>query len=101
MVDVVLQLSPGSSAYSARRRGRSSWHLKATNVTPDFVFPPWVEIKGLWREVAPHTGELMCHGEHQGHLVFSVPVWVMPKVKKAFLAGLMQLILKAKEEAHA
>lgn len=87
-----LVLEPRSSLYFGRRRNLSCWHLKAKNYPPGFEFPPWVEIKGLWRKVAPGKGELMCRHGYQGHLVFTVQTGSMKGVRQKFMAGVNQLI---------
>lgn len=90
-----------SSLYFRRHEKRSCWHLKVEGAPAGFSFPPWVEIKGLWRQVAPKAGELMCRHEYKGHLVFSVPAKTMThEVKKLFVAGIIELVAKM-EEVHA
>ena len=92
-----LVLEHRSSLYFRRQKKQSCWHLKVRNAQVGFEFPPWVEIKDLWRRVAPDGSELMCRGDSSGHLVFSVQTRVMSRVKKSFMAGMNQLI-KEKEQ---
>lgn len=100
MIELVLEHR--SSLYFRHEKKRSCWHLKALHAPKDFSFPPWVEIKGLWRKVAPGQGELMCRCANDGHLVFSVPAKSMTKeVKKSFLTGLRLLLQEEKGVAHA
>lgn len=91
-----------SSLYFRRKEKRSCWHLKAEGAKDGFSFPPWMEIKRVWRSVAPKgVGELLCRHEHGGHLVFSVPAKTMTtKVKEDFIKSITELILNT-EETHA
>lgn len=100
MIELVLEHR--SSLYFRREKKRSCWHLEAKLAPKDFSFPPWVEIKGLWRRAAPGQGELLCHCPGGAHLVFSVPVKSMTKeVKKNFLAGLRLLLEEEKGVINA
>ena len=93
-----LVLEHRSSLYFKRQKRWSRWHLMAKNSSPGFTFPPREEINGLWKRVSHTKEDLLFYGNHV-HLVLSVRVGVMEKVRQQFLSGMMQLIEES-EDAH-
>ncbi|KKT79581.1 MAG: hypothetical protein UW75_C0011G0015 [Parcubacteria group bacterium GW2011_GWF2_44_8] len=96
MVGFVLEHK--ASCYVRPQRRRSTWRLQAKGADQSFEFPPWMEIKLLWKQIAPEEAELKYYVSDRKQLIFTVPVRTFTRErKKRFLAGINELCNRERE----